>query len=66
MLQKNDLYSLYNDIIVNWEDLYGYENVTEEDINNYFTDWFYQLEDEIELDILNDAEEYVRKKVNLL
>lgn len=66
MLQKNDLYSLYNDIIVNWEDLYGYENITEEDINNYFTDWFYQLEDEIELDILNDAEEYIRKKVNLL
>ncbi len=65
MLPVNELDLFYDNIINEWEEQYGYEGITEEDINQYFTGWFYQLEDEIELDILNDAEEYVRKRTRL-
>lgn len=65
MLPVNELDLFYDNIINEWEEQYGYEGITEEDINQYFTEWFYQLEDEIELDILNDAEEYVRKRTGL-
>lgn len=64
MLPDNmDLF--YESIIVEWENNYGYEGITEEDVNEYFTNWFYQIEDEIEMDILNQAEEYIRKRCNL-
>lgn len=55
----------YESIIVEWKNNYGYENITEEDINEYFTNWFYQIDDDIEMDILNQAEEYIRKRCNL-
>ena len=65
MLPVNELDLFYDNILNEWEEQYGYERITEEDINQYFTEWFYQLEDEIELDILNEAEEYVRKRTGL-
>ena len=38
------------------------ENVSEDVINDYFTDLFYELEDEYDLEEINKAESFIRNK----
>lgn len=38
------------------------DNVTEEDVNNYFTGLFYEIEDDEDLDEINRAEDFIRNK----
>lgn len=63
LLNNNDLF--YDSIIQEWQENYGYKYATEEDVNMFFTDWFYQVDTEEELEILNRAEKYVRFRLNL-
>ena len=38
------------------------DNVTEKDVNDYFTGMFYDIEDENDIDESNEAEKYIREK----
>lgn len=55
----------YESIIKEWQESYGYDHATEDDVNEFFTDWFYQVDDENELEALNQAESYIRKRLGL-
>ena len=57
-LVKRD-FKLYLDDIYNDE---NYKNVTEEDINNYFTSLFYEIFDYNDMETANLAEEILRKE----
>ena len=56
----------YLEILEDFESRFGKEYiVTEEDINEYFSNLLYLIEDEEELEAMNKAEEYIRFKANI-
>lgn len=42
------------------------DNITEDDVNDYFSGKFYEIEDEEDMDDLNRAEEIIRQEYNLV
>lgn len=62
---KNNMKS--EDIIKNFQDKYGKDAALydEETINIFFTDLFYDIDDEDDLNEINKAEDYIRNLFNV-